>query len=76
MNGVGTSDKEMSGLGSDLDSCALADSLGHKCHLPTSAGLTLGKFFSHKTADLSVEGIRKYISGKPNEKLCIKHLDQ
>lgn len=59
MNGVGTSDKAMSGLGSDPDSCTLADSFVHKCHLPASAGLTLGKFFSRKAVDLSVEGGRK-----------------
>ena len=75
MNGVETSDKEMSGFGSDLDSCTLADSLVYKCHLPTSAGLTVGKFFSHKAVDLSVEGGRRYLSEKPHEELCIKHIE-
>lgn len=63
VNGVGTSDEEVCGSGSEI--LASVPQLTVLCkmpHLPTSAGLSSGKFFSLKSLDLSVEGEGKHIS--------------
>ena len=54
--------KRCVGLDQILTSVPQLTVLCKMSHLPTSAGLSSGKFFSLKSLDLSVEGEGKHIS--------------